>query len=60
MFRVLLSPAGLLPNQGSRQSAMLKLPFKDGHSAVGTFDCVSQKKSALRLRSEVKLKLGKY
>lgn len=38
VVRVLLSPASLLPNLESRQSATWKLTFRGGHNAVGTFD----------------------
>lgn len=55
-LRVLLSPAGFLPSQESRQPPRLKSPFKDGHNTMGTFDFFSQKKLVSRLSSEIEIK----
>lgn len=37
-----------------------KLPFKDGYTAMGTFDYISQRKLALRLPRELEIRTGKF
>lgn len=59
VLRVLLSPAGFLCSQESRQPPTLEgleLPFKDRHNTMRTFDFFPQKKLISRLSSEIEIR----